>query len=165
MGLMDRLRGRRPEQEQNDADMAAAAAVVSPSLDLGHAEAAAPSLHAGGSGAQLGKDEGLKGFSMAPEDTTRLYNPYEGELACSTGVRKLEFVSSSAGACLLLLGASGGPAAPACPPRRPAFALCRRSCCPCLTLRLYNRAGGGIGSARHKRRSLPAAQAARVSVQ
>lgn len=75
MGLMDRLRGRRPEQEQNDASAAAAAAVVSPSLDLGRAEAATPSL-GGGTGGH--NEEGLPGFSVSSQDATRLYNPYEG---------------------------------------------------------------------------------------
>lgn len=67
MGLMDRLRGRRPEEDAASTSGAAVTDVpaAQPSLDL--TEAPAPTLSAPSAG-----------FDVKAQDAARLYNPYEG---------------------------------------------------------------------------------------
>ena len=71
MGIMDRLRGKREDQPAaGDAATANASSSISPSLDLG--EASSRQQHA----AEALHEPSSLNFAS---DSTRLYNPYEGE--------------------------------------------------------------------------------------
>lgn len=79
MAIFDRLRGKRQE-ETVDPSTAVAAAAVSPNLDLTLTEAPSAVHHEPASSRDT-----LKPFGMSVEDTTRLYNPYEGAAATCAG--------------------------------------------------------------------------------
>lgn len=66
MGIFDRFRGKKQEQEQESAlNNSAAAGAVSSTLDLTEQ----PSPHA----------DAAKILGMSQEEAGRLYNPYEGK--------------------------------------------------------------------------------------
>lgn len=66
MGIFDRFKGKRPEQEDaSPLNDAAAAAAVSPTLDLTEQTT-------------LPQADAAQGFTLNTEEAARLYNPYEG---------------------------------------------------------------------------------------